>query len=253
MKGPKKTSLARKFIGIYLVLIASIVFVGVISFSHLSSIEKILSEDVIKKAEARYVCKNIILQSINIFGQVEEYSYEQDPNRKRATKMIIYDTIRLIREYEAQIKRMTLTPAESKLLDRIDSILKNYYAQIDRIFSFFAVNHRRPNADYTIIDEFNDTHALLVTKLLELEKNETVLMHEAQDNAKKTIRNFKIQIFIFCVAFTITAFALSLFRTRSVTRPINSLVSVLEKYGKGDTGVRARIDTWDEIGFLASR
>ncbi len=253
MKGPKKTSLARKFIGIYLVLIASIVFVGVISFSHLSSIEKILSEDVIKKAEARYLCKNIILQSIYIFGQMEEYSYEQDPTRKRASKMIIYDTIRLIREYEAQIKRMTLTPAESKLLDRIDSILKNYYAQIDRIFSFFAINHRRPNADYPIIDEFNDTHALLVTKLLELEKNETVLMHEAQDNAKKTIRNFKIQIFIFCVAFTITAFALSLFRTRSVTRPINSLVSVLEKYGKGDTGVRARIDTWDEIGFLASR
>ncbi|HOO72100.1 MAG TPA: PAS domain S-box protein [Spirochaetota bacterium] len=253
MKNFRITSIGKKVIGVYLIMISTIITLGIISFNHLRSLDEILSREVIKKADARYLCKNIILQSKYIHTQVEGYIRSQDLSKKRASLMIINDTMRLIREYRAQISNMNLTPEEKAVIKKIDGMFNNYYRMIEEILKYYKNTTSGGKGLNSLLEKFTDTHSLLTTQLLILERVETRLMHEAQDNAKNKISSFKIQIFIFCIIFTFIGILLSIIPTRSVTRPINNLVTVLEQYGRGDTKVRARVDTWDEIGFFASR
>ncbi len=81
----------------------------------------------------------------------------------------------------------------------------------------------------------------------------TVVVTQNRDELTAVARAVGNLILIAAILFILLTVPVLLRFTDSLFSPIKKLVDVLEAYGKGDTEVRAIVDTDDEIGYFAGR
>ena len=89
----------------------------------------------------------------------------------------------------------------------------------------------------------------LIDQFLEIEIDEVAEAHEGIQAA--TANSEKLTLIFISVA-ALLAIGLGIFVSRSISNPINRLKHVAEQLGEGNLGIRAIVDSRDEIGSLAT-
>lgn len=245
-------SIGAKISGALFVLIVLSLIITGIAFHQFVSIEKIVSTDVMEKSDARHLSNSIFLKCEYVFNLVKEYLPSKKESRQIELSIIISDETRTIIEYMRQVKKRRLTGEEKKVFDRIEELFVLYQDNLRHLLKdsqWRGEDRRREKA----FNEFRDLHLQFTTLLLQFDRIETDLMYSSWDESKERINVIKKSVLLFSIIACVMGLLLGFFLTRSVTHPISTLVTVLEKYSKGDFNVRSRIRTEDEIGFFADK
>lgn len=160
--------------------------------------------------------------------------------------------ISLAREHFASIKRELEKPekADPELKARLDEQIKTASTLVDKaitlaeteIMSTEAPSY--PSTDYykqftTALDE---VFKLIDTGLLALDE-------EFNKQIGKS-RRHQLTISGIILGMVMIGALIALYFLSTITRPLNHLVGVMDKLAAGDTEVRARLETLDEIGTL---
>ena len=99
-------------------------------------------------------------------------------------------------------------------------------------------------------DQYFDLYTLVIDGQFELNKQALDVLGDALNARVARLRNTQLAV----SSGILGLFALGVFVaftiTRSVTRPVGHLVGVMDRLSKGDTAVRASLETFDEIGLL---
>jgi len=243
MKIPLKSSIASKIASGFFILAAIIIINTVISYNQLSSIDRMISLDLMNRANTRSLNKDIIIKSEYVMQLlIGRYLNERDPEQKAAARLIISDEIRIMNEFMNQISKMIQTEEEKEILGNLNRIFADYQDLLNHVFE-----------TGTSIDEFMNVSSHFITIMLQMDGIETDLMYESWETSKKQILKIKI----YTAAFNIIAMTLGIFLgfigIRSMLRPISKLVNVLAEYGSGNLRIRADIESDNEIGFFAKK
>ena len=140
-------------------------------------------------------------------------------------------------EEESELFNQILAAKEG-LAIAADNMFKSYEKDGTAIFS-----HGSPfdNAMHVLLP--------LIDRFLEIEGEEVA---EAQEDIAAAIANAeRLTIIVISVA-VLLAIGLGILTSRSISIPINKLKDVAEELGKGNLGIRADIESRDEIGSLAT-
>jgi PAS domain S-box-containing protein len=245
--------MGTKIIGGFLSLSIIVLMIGSIAYFQIGSVDFLVSDQVIEKAAARNISKNIILSGYQIYNLVKEYLTVQNTNRAIAIDILIRDEARTMQEFIRQVKKRKLTYEENEKFNQIRDVFKQYLEKMNVILSQYDTSLPPASQSTHLIDEFNDLHLYFITLLLQFDRIETDLMYESWDYAKGKIHTLKSFILILSILGILLAITLGYVMTKSVTTPISKLVKVLEKYGGGDLDFRAEIKSRDEIGFFARK
>ncbi len=251
MKLSIKSSIGAKLIGGFLIVVAMSALIGGISYNQFTSTEILVSNEVMKKAEARHLSAQIILKSNFVFGLVNEYLMATKESRKVALRIIISDGIRTLREYMHQVSNQSLTLKERHMLAKIDTTFSEYSALVERVVNNYA---RLDELNIQItIDLFHEKNKHLITLLQNFNSIETRVMYDSWDFTRSKIHTIQILILTLSGIALILGVLLGAVSTRMITVPVGRLRDTLEEYGSGNFDVRADIVRNDEIGYLAER
>lgn len=245
-------SIGTKIMGALLVLIALLLVITGISYNQLISIENIVSTDVMEKSDARHLSNSIFLKSEYVFNLVREYLSSPKKSRRTELHIIISDETRTILEYMNQVKRRTLTGEEKRIFDRIEESFAHYQGHLRSLLEEGQPQGGDRKRE-SVLSEFRDLHLQFTTLLLQFDRIETDLMYSSWDDSRERIKLIKKYVLLFSMTACVLGVLLGFFLTRSVTRPISTLVTVLEKYSRGDFSVRSDVSTGDEISYFAGR
>lgn len=247
------TSIGTKIAAGFLALFMVFLFIMGLSYYQIKSVEYLVATSVMEKADARNLSNNIVMESFQTLNFVDEFIKTGDNRRKIALRIIINDEVRTIQEYMNQIANRNLTQAEKEKFGAIHTAFSIYLENLQKVLRNSGSTFPAARESKDIENGFLDSHSYLITKLLQLSYLESSLMYESWEYSKKKIDLIKM----YALAFSVSAFVLSLVLgfiiTRTITSPISSLVRVLEKFGAGNFKIRADVRSRDEIGFMAEK
>ncbi len=253
MKLSIKSSVGAKLIGGFLIVVAMSALIGGISYYQFKSTETLVSDEVMKKAEARHLSAQIILKSNFVFGLVNEYLVTTKERRKVALRIIISDGIRTLWEYLHQVSNQKLTLEEKEMFSKLEILFRGYSDLTKRVLRKYDINEKEEGATETLVDEFHEVHFRFVTLLQNFNSIETRVMYDSWDFARSKIHTIQILILTLSGIALILGIILGVVSTRMITVPVGRLRNTLEEYGNGNFDVRADIIRSDEIGYLAER
>ncbi len=242
MKFSFKSSIGKKIIGSFFFLISILIVFSFLAFYNLGIIENMVYNQLMEKANARSMVKDIIIRGNNISNLIDQYCREYDADEKNALKININDEIRFIKIFIQQIFSQTLNDEEEIIFITLNVSFDRYSDKIQSVLNSSVID-----------SEFTTLNQKFMTRILQVDKIETELMYKSWENARERIELIKTFFLIFCISAFAIGLVLNLINTRSIINPIANLVGVLDEYGKGNVSVRAEVKSNDEIGFFSGR
>ncbi len=245
-----RMSIGQKLTLSFLLVALLVGVLGIVSYSNMRETGK--QVDVITELETPALIKLTEMKSRILEGIQEAFAYPLlgDPLEKAEfyTNLEQFDT--LVAEFKeiAHIGRPGQTE-ETQLLNQIVAAKEALkIVAVNMIGSYEndgSVNLSQVAAFETEINIVIP----LIDKFLEIESEEVA---EAREEIEATIANAERQTLIVVSVAVLVAIGLGFLVSRSISIPINKLKDVAEELGKGDLGIRANIESRDEIGSLAT-
>jgi methyl-accepting chemotaxis protein len=154
------------------------------------------------------------------------------------------------REYKAflQTKRK---PDEERLLDELRPLLATADASIEKLLQIMMQRDDKQLTRYTIeelypvIDPVSEKVSEMIIMKLKLAREDN-LAAEAASASERSL------LWIVILVSTVGAFALGLWLTRSITRPVQQTMNVLQAVAQADFSRRIEHDSHDELGQMAA-
>jgi len=138
---------------------------------------------------------------------------------------------------------------ETELFDQIIAAKRDVTIAVTTMFEVYEEHGGVDPSYFGLVDQEKHRFVELIDEFLEIESEE---VFEAQQEINATIASAK-RLAIILVSFAVVlAIGLSLFLSRSISRPIASLRNTALEFGEGHLGVRTAINSSDEIGQLAT-
>ncbi len=237
-----KSTIGKKIIGSFFFIIAILIAFSTLTFYNLGIIEDMVNSQLMEKANARSLVKDIIIKGNNISNLIDHYCRENDNDEKNAIRININDEIRFIKIFIQQIFSQTLSDEEEVIFITLKKSFERYNDKIQSV-----LNSSVKDSEFTMLN------LKFMTRIMQVDKIETELMYQAWENSRERIGLIKTFFLIFCILAFIIGLVLNLINTRAIINPIANLVRVLDEYGQGNVSVRAEIKSRDEIGFFSGR
>jgi methyl-accepting chemotaxis protein len=99
--------------------------------------------------------------------------------------------------------------------------------------------------------DFFDTGTTAMTEMLALADASVKTLGEGLNSTVNELRLRQVVTTLIILLMSALGFVIALFVMRTIINPVNHLQSVMEKLRQGDSSVRAKLETTDEIGELA--
>lgn len=151
-----------------------------------------------------------------------------------------------ISNFEALIKT-----ADEQALFQTTKTARGRYGAVQKEFLRLAAEGKRSEAVAWLLNEVHAEQEVWFKAVSSLIAYQTKLVLADGKSASDTYQNARVILLSVAVLSLLLAIAVSLWITRSITRPVSHLVSVMQKLTSGDVNARAHSDKPDEIGVLA--
>ena len=159
-----------------------------------------------------------------------------------------------LREEMGSAKKLIVSNEAQMVVKKAENSYEQYFKATQDIIS--KVNGSDVlNIDRSITDGLESTRTLAdevdkaMTEMATIKENESEKMYEESDTIYASMRN--LLIVLVCLG-VIAGFLLGFFLSRSISKPLESAVKMIQELSKGHLGMRLKINREDEIGIMAS-
>lgn len=242
--------ISMKFILSFSVVLLILVAIGVFGIANANKInnnlEDIYANRLVAITELGTVSSN--LHRIN--SSVGSYMLNKDPESRNAEKAKIEESAKQIEEALQRLSTVRLTDAEQKELKLFVSLWQQYLPEVDKIYGYinnnqmeFAITHYQRQ----VLNRMNGVDRSF-QNFIEMNKTNAHTAYTESNKVYKGVIQFST-IFIM-VSFIISAL-LGYLMTTSIRKPLNQLLGLSERIGRGDLSQTISIKRKDEFGDLA--
>lgn len=144
------------------------------------------------------------------------------------------------------------SPEERALLQNTKDARAKYGAS-QKEFLSLASQGKKEAATKLLLEQMRAEQDLFFTSVDELIEYQSSKVHKDSKSAEETFQNARKLLIGATVVSLLIAATISLLITRSITKPVSHLVSIMQRLAKGEADVRANLKRSDEIGKLAQQ
>ena len=245
-----RESIGRKLIFSFLLIALLVGFLGLAGYFNMRDIANEVS--VITEGETPALVKLSEMKSLILEGVEEAFAYllldDQLEKEEFFDNLDRFDTS--VTEFRgiAHIGHSG-QEEETELFKQIVTGREALAIAADNVFESYERDGTVNPSHVAAFEAEIDSLIPLIDQFLEIEIDEVAEAHEGIQAA--TANSEKLTLIFISVA-ALLAIGLGIFVSRSISNPINRLKHVAEQLGEGNLGIRAIVDSRDEIGSLAT-
>ncbi|VVB88088.1 Sensory rhodopsin II transducer [uncultured archaeon] len=243
----KDMSLSKKLIGGFTFVVILLGIVGIVGYNGIATINSelgsILGSDV-PTANAIADMQMAILSmsdSVNSYGLgqangKDDYATAKKNYEKAKTTLAGMDLSAEEKQYVADIEKLELQLSDSgdKLIQEIDA------AKLAKNSNVVAA-----------MDKFDQDLKNIDKVLEELQTLQSDSMKASEETAKTTEKNAVLMITSISIIAAIIGFGIGFYISRSITKPVDTMLQASNKVAAGDLTVEVKSDSRDEVGQLS--
>jgi methyl-accepting chemotaxis protein len=234
--------------GIVLVILAAGFGAGIIELGAISSRTDRITQKEWKKAELLNECERIALDNALCTAAIAGLTDGRGKDEMLAR--IATQRADFTKHMEA-LEQLVYTEKGKKLMVEIQNFRQPYVESFNKARALLDQG-KREEAAKLINEETVPKLRPLEAKLRELINAQTDLMTQASNEAAAAYTFGKRLLIILGSFGLLCACGLAYWNTRSITRPLGSVVKVLDEVSRGDLSAKADVHSKDEVGHLAS-
>lgn len=144
-----------------------------------------------------------------------------------------------------------INTAEEQALFQATKAARSRYGVVQKEFLRLAAEGKKSEAVAWLLNEVRAEQEVWFKAVSSLIDYQTKLVVADGKSASDTYQGARAILLSVAVLSLLLAIAVSLWITRSITRPVSHLLAVMQKLTSGDVNARAHSDKSDEIGVLA--
>lgn len=138
---------------------------------------------------------------------------------------------------------------EQQMLDQLYSALEEYYGYLDEVKEYAYTNDTEAYLKLApTFKESGDKVQDVLKELIQLNIERGQKSNAEANALEKSANKITISVIVLAILFSI---GIGYFVARIISKPLNNVMSLVEKVSKGDLTETTDIDTKDEIGVLA--
>ena len=244
-----RVSIGQKLTLSFLLVALLVGVLGIVGYSNMRATGK--QVDVITELETPGLVKLTEMKSQLLEGIEGALAYPllDDPSEKAE----FYEKLRQFDIFAAEFEEITHIgqPGQEEETELFKQIVTSKEAFVKTAVNIFEGYERNGTVNLLHVDAFHneiDTILPLIDRFLEIESEEVT---EAHEDIEAMIANAERITLVLVSVAVLLAIGLGLLVSRSISIPINTLRHAAEKLGEGNLGVRAIVESGDEIGNLA--
>lgn len=229
-----------------LFILAAMGILGLGNISRINdNLKDIYNVRLVAASELGTVSENV--QKINT--SLGSYLLLKGENERKVEKQKIEVAKKKIETSVAQLSKLDLTDGEKKELEFFNSLWAGYWPNADKIFKFVDQNQIQFATTVYQKELFNRMGGIdrSFQGFLDLNKESA---HQAYLNSESAFDNAKYWSILFMVISLLISGLLGYWMTRSIRKPIDTLLGVSERMGRGDLSQEIKISRKDELGVL---
>ncbi|MCX9010869.1 MAG: methyl-accepting chemotaxis protein, partial [Candidatus Methanoperedens sp.] len=265
-------SLSKKLVGGFIVVVILLGIVGFVGYSGIAKINKelnVITQDHFVKSTT---VKDMKSSNIDASNAIDEHVITYAESREGLNSAYKnYD------ESISRIKSMDLTEEEKQNVENIEKLHNNFVQNGEQLWITAANANIRKNPEVmasltkynkkdcgdefchgkrndvmAAMDKYDQSRMQLNKALEEFNSIQTARMKEAEENAAATGRNSTLLIISVSIFAAVLGFSIGFYISRSVTRPVDSMLQASNKVAAGDLTVEVKSESKDEIGQLSA-
>jgi len=240
-----------KLITGFLIVSAIAAFIGIMGITSVGQLDMLVDEMYAKRVVGINSVDNISLALANMRVSIRTLPTSDEEDRK--VQIANLETYEKQIEAEFGVAEGALTSEEGKgLLKQI----KEQYAEFDKMSKIVIDETKKHdlNVDPALRKVLNDTRrpgmgvAKLSQELADLSKN---FAKEAWETSSRTADRIKATLITMLIIGVVTGVLLGYFLSRSISKPLDATVHMLNELRHGHLKTRLRMSRGDEIGLMA--
>ncbi|VVB88094.1 Sensory rhodopsin II transducer [uncultured archaeon] len=243
----KDISLSKKLIGGFTFVVILLAVVGIIGYNGISTINSelgsILSSDV-PTANTIGDMQTAILtmsDSVNSYG-LGQASGKDDYEKAKKN----YETAK------SSLLGMELSAEEKQRVSDIEKLELILSDSGDKLIQEIDAAKLTKNSNVVAaMDKFDQDRTNLDKALEELQTAQNTQMKASEETAKATEKSAILMMVVISIIAAIIGLGTGLYISRSITKPVDSMLQASNKVAAGDLTVEIKSDSKDEVGQLS--
>ncbi len=244
----KDMSLSKKLIGGFTLVIILLGIVGFVGYNGISKITTELNEitgDHVVMTLAVKDLKDANMQANDAY--IEHLLANPDAKKEQESSYKAFETL------QSKIIAMQLTEEEKQDIATIEKLQNENKQAGQKLWdAITAAGYKRDAGVDAAMVGYDETRVNLNKALAEFESMQITQMNEAGQNAATDGTNAIMLIVSIGIIAAVIGFGIGFYISRSITKPMDSMLSASNKVAAGDLTVEVRSDSKDEVGQLGN-
>jgi methyl-accepting chemotaxis protein len=244
----KDMSLSKKLLGGFSVVVILLAIVGFLGYNGVNTInselDDILTNDVPMANNVAGMQTAILTSAdaVNSYG-LGEADAKMDFEQSKTD----------FEKAEAALLAMDLDAEEKKDLADISTLHSNYEESANKFIQTIEAAKLEKNTDIVAaMDKFDEDRKKLDSALEEFESMQAAQMKLSEGEAEAAAKNATMTIIVVSIIAAIMGFGTGIYISRTITKPMDSMLQASNKVAAGDLTVQVKSDSKDEVGQLGN-
>lgn len=250
MKWFNDLKISLKFILSFSVILLILVAIGIIGIINASKINSSLEDLYVNRLLAITELGTVSTHMQKINSSVGSYLLSKDAENRTLEKNKIEESKKSIEESIGRLSNIQLPEAEKQELELFLSLWQQYLPEVDRVFNYVDNNQMEfatTNYQRQVLNRMNGVDRSF-QNFIEMNKANA---HAAFLESNKVFKDvIQLSVVFILVSFLASAF-LGYLMITSIRKPLNLLLGLSERIGRGDLSQSIAIQRKDEFGELA--
>ena len=242
--------IGKKLIVGFLIVVAIAVLISIIGFNFITDLDQMGDEIYTDR-----------LLPIDQLGMIDSalYSVRGDaykailiPEEKDRSLSRIDDAVKIINDHTAEYEQTSMLPDEKKSFENFKSSWAAYSTELNLLLPDIR-NNKKENAISRIAagTPLSNARTAMDTAITDLRKINLDRAAELKKNQDADAGFAKSTMIILTILAAIIGLSLGVYLTRSITKPLDQTVSMIENLNSGRLGMRLGLTRKDEVGVMA--
>ncbi|MFA4956286.1 MAG: HAMP domain-containing methyl-accepting chemotaxis protein [Candidatus Methanoperedens sp.] len=244
----KDMSLSKKLLGGFSIVIMLLAIVGIVGYNGVNTINSHLDEIVSDHVVMTNAVKDMKAANMIASDAVGEHILgNNEAKQQLETGYQEFD------KQQSTIANMNLNEEEKNDLTAIDKF-HNEFEQSGKLLweAIIAANFKQDAGVNTAMKQYDESRDKLNKALEEFESMQAAQMKATEQESEAAAKNSILMIISITIIAAIIGFGTGIYISRSITKPMDSMLNASNKVAAGDLTVMVTSNSKDEVGQLGS-
>lgn len=243
----KDISLSKKLIGGFTVVVILLAVVGFVGYNGITTVKSELDE-----ITADRVVETVIVKDMKVANMQANDAYAKHIFGNPGAKEELESAYKDFENQKSRILGMDLNAEERQHLANIEKLHNDNKQAGQHLWDAITAANFKQNDDVNAaMKKFDESREQLNKALEEYESMQLAQMKEAEEKAASAGKSATLLIISISFVAAVLGFGIGYYISRSITRPMDSMLHASNKVAQGDLTVQLKNDSKDEVGQLS--